>query len=204
TVAAPAAPVAAGAAQGTGGPRSAAGLDVGAPDGRFRLPAQQLAPQVLRPQVAYLLSDMMADVIRHGTGVRARALDRDDVAGKTGTTNDHHDAWFSGFNGDLVATVWVGFDQSRSLGAGEEGGRTAVPIWTYFMHQALAGAPLHHVPLPDGIVTARINPETGLLATAEDPSAIMEKFIEGNLPKVETYEAHGAQSAPAEGEKSIF
>ena len=179
-------------------------LDTGESDGRFLIPAQNLAPQVIRPQIAYLLSDMMADVIRHGTGVRARALGRDDVAGKTGTTNDHHDAWFAGFNGDLVATVWVGFDQDRSLGPGEEGGRTAVPIWTYFMHQALAGAPLRHVPLPDGIVTARINPETGLLASADDPNAIMEKFMEGNLPKPETNAGRNAQSQMTDGDKSLF
>ena len=147
---------------------------------------------------------MMADVIRRGTGVRARALDRDDVAGKTGTTNDHHDAWFAGFNGDLVATVWVGFDQDRSLGAGEEGGRTAVPIWTYFMHTALAGAPLHRVPLPDGVVTARINPTTGLLASADDPNAIMEKFIEGNLPKSESAEGPNNGNPMTDGDKPLF
>ena len=130
-------------------------------------------------------------------------LDRDDVAGKTGTTNDHRDAWFSGFNGDLVATVWVGFDQDQSLGPGEEGGRTAVPIWTYFMHQALDGVPSRWVPMPNGIVTARINPETGLLASADDPNAIMEKFIEGNLPKPENPQGKGS-AKPAESEKSIF
>ena len=178
-------------------------LDTGQPDGKFLIPGQYLAPQVIRPQIAYLLADMMADVIRHGTGIRARVLHRDDVAGKTGTTNDQRDAWFSGFNGDLVATVWVGFDQDQSLGPGEEGGRTAVPIWTYFMHQALEGVPLRRVPMPNGIVTARINPETGLLASADDPNAIMEKFIEGNLPKPEGPEGKGS-AKPAESEKSIF
>jgi penicillin-binding protein 1A len=131
-------------------------------------------------------------VIRRGTGVRARALGRDDVAGKTGTTNDHHDAWFSGFNGDLVATVWVGFDSERSLGDGEEGGRVAVPTWTYFMHEALAGAPRRGVPVPEGIVTARISPDTGLIASADNPNGILEKFVEGNLPQAELYEAPNA------------
>ncbi|MDE2294643.1 MAG: penicillin-binding protein 1A [Gammaproteobacteria bacterium] len=178
-------------------------LDTGQSDGRFLIPGQYLAPQVIRPQIAFLLADMMKDVIRHGTGIRARVLHRDDVAGKTGTTNDHRDAWFSGFNGDLVATVWVGFDQDQSLGPGEEGGRTAVPIWTYFMHQALDGVPSRWVPMPNGIVTARINPETGLLASADDPNAIMEKFIEGNLPKPENPQGKGS-AKPAESEKSIF
>ncbi len=179
-------------------------LDTDAHDGKTLIPAAQLAPQVLRPQVAYLLSDMMADVIRRGTGVRARALNRDDVAGKTGTTNDHHDAWFSGFNGDIVTTVWVGFDQARSLGDGEEGGRVAVPIWTYFMREALAGAPRHGVPLPDGIVTVRISPETGMLASADNPSGIMEKFIEGNLPQAEVYEGGGGASPMNVGDKPLF
>jgi len=143
---------------------------------------------VLRPQIAYVLTDMMRDVIRRGTGVHAQAVGRDDIAGKTGTTNDAHDAWFSGFNGALVTSVWVGFDQDRSLGAREEGGRTAVPIWTYFMHDALAGTPMHRVPMPEGVVTARINPDTGQLASSDDPKGIMEMFVEGNLPKPELYE----------------
>ena len=79
---------------------------------------------------------------------RALVLKRDDIAGKTGTTNDQHDAWFSGFNGDLVATVWTGFDQDRSLGEGEQGARAALPTWVYFMHEALAGAPRHKCPCP--------------------------------------------------------
>ena len=171
--------------------------DSGEHDGKHLAPAKAFAPQIIRSQVAYLLSDMMADVIKRGTGVRARALGRDDVAGKTGTTNDHHDAWFAGFNGDLVATVWVGFDAERSLGDGEEGGRVAVPAWTYFMHEALAGSPRHGVPVPDGIVTARISPDTGLIASADNPNGILEKFIEGNLPQAEIYEGPN-------GDKPIF
>jgi penicillin-binding protein 1A len=179
-------------------------LDQGTHDGKTLIPDKNLAPQVIRPQVAYLLADMMADVIKRGTGMRARVLNRDDIAGKTGTTNDNHDAWFNGFNGDLVATVWTGFDQDRSLGEGEEGSRVAVPIWTYFMHEALAGAPRHGVPLPDGIVTVRISPETGLLASADNPNGIMEKFMEGNLPKSEVYEGPGNQNPLTDGDKPLF
>jgi penicillin-binding protein 1A len=163
-------------------------LDTGPHDGKSLIDTKDLAPQVLRPQVAYVLTDMMRDVIRRGTGVHAQAVGRDDIAGKTGTTNEAHDAWFSGYNGALVTSVWVGFDQDRSLGAKEEGGRTAVPIWTYFMHDALAGTPLHRVPMPDGVVTARINPDTGQLASSDDPKGIMEMFVEGSLPKPELYE----------------
>ena len=182
----------------------AAQLDSAPHDGKTLIPVKNLAPQILRPQVAYLLADMMADVIRRGTGVRARSLNRDDVAGKTGTTNDQHDAWFNGFNGDLVTTVWTGFDQDRSLGAGEEGAHVAVPTWTYFMHEALAGTPKHGVPVPDGIVTVRISPETGLLASADNPNGIMEKFIEGNLPKSEAYEGPNQSNPMNDGDKPLF
>ncbi len=182
----------------------AAYLDEGAHDGKTLIPSKNLAPQIIRPQVAYLLADMMADVIKRGTGIRARVLNRDDIAGKTGTTNDWHDAWFNGFNGDLVTTVWTGFDQDRSLGEGEEGGRVSVPIWTYFMHEALAGAPRHGVPVPDGIVTVRISPATGFLASADNPNGIMEKFIEGNLPKSEVYEGPSNQNPMTDGDKPLF
>ncbi|MDB6084774.1 MAG: penicillin-binding protein [Gammaproteobacteria bacterium] len=179
-------------------------LDEGEHDGKTLIPAKNLAPQVLRPQVAYLLSDMMADVIKHGTGMGARVLNRDDIAGKTGTTNDQHDAWFNGFNGDLVTTVWTGFDQDRSLGSGEQGAQAALPTWVYFMHEALARAPRHWVPVPDGIVTVRISPETGLLASADNPNGIMEKFIEGNLPKTEVYEGPNNQNPMTDGDKPLF
>src|SRR5205814_2350789 len=97
------------------------------------LPADQVAPRVISAQNAYLMSDMMADVIKRGTGRRALALGRGDIAGKTGTTNEAKDTWFNGFTRNLVATVWVGFDQERPLGESEEGARTALPIWIQFM-----------------------------------------------------------------------
>ena len=171
-------------------------------DGKTMISNKNLAPQIISPQIAYLLADMMADVIKRGTGQRARSLNRDDIAGKTGTSNEAHDTWFNGFNGDLVTTVWVGFDSDRSLGEGEQGGRTAIPAWTYFMHEALAGTAKHGVPIPDGIVSVRISPRTGLLASSDDPSGIMEKFIEGNLPKAELYEGQNPNNP--EGDKPLF
>jgi penicillin-binding protein 1A len=179
-------------------------LDEGVHDGKSLIPERNLAPQIIRPQVAYLLSDMMADVIRRGTGMKALVLGRDDIAGKTGTTNDAHDAWFSGFNADIVATVWTGFDQDRSLGELEQGSRAALPTWIFFMHEALAGVPRHKVPVPDGIVTVRISPDTGLLASADDPNAIMEKFIDGSLPKPETNEGQNKQNPLNDGDKPLF
>jgi penicillin-binding protein 1A len=145
--------------------------------------ASRQAPLVIRPENVWLMTDMMRDVIRRGTARRALVLGRDDIAGKTGTTNDHHDAWFGGFTPKLVATVWVGYDDERSLGAGEEGGRTAVPIWTYFMLQALRGASEQRLPMPNGLVSVRISPTTGELAGSDDPTAIFETFIEGHLPQ---------------------
>jgi penicillin-binding protein 1A len=182
----------------------AALLDVSARDGKSVIPAKNLAPQIIRPQVAYLLADMMKDVIRHGTAVRARVLNRDDIAGKTGTTNDQHDAWFNGFNGDLVTTVWTGFDSERSLGSGEQGSHVALPVWTYYIHEALAHAPRHDVPVPDGIVTVRISPTTGLLASSDNPNGIMEKFIEGNLPKSEADEGPNTTNPMTDGDKPLF
>jgi penicillin-binding protein 1A len=98
--------------------------------------------------------------------------------------------------------VWTGFDQDRTLGQGEEGAHVSVPTWTYFMHEALAGTAKHGVPIPDGIVSVRISPKSGLLASSDDPSGIMEKFIEGNLPKTEAYE--GQNTNNPEGDKPLF
>jgi penicillin-binding protein 1A len=184
--------------------RATSVLDEGVHDGKSLIPVRNLAPQIIRPQVAYLLSDMMADVIRRGTGMKALVLGRDDIAGKTGTTNDAHDAWFSGFNADIVATVWTGFDQDRSLGELEQGSRAALPTWIFFMHEALAGVPRHKIPVPDGIVTVRISPDSGLLASADDPNAIMEKFIDGSLPKPETNEGQNKQNPLNDGDKPLF
>ncbi len=192
------------AAKGAAGGPAGVLLDQDVHDGKSLIPAKNLAPQIIRPQVAYLLADMMADVIRRGTGIGARVLNRDDLAGKTGTTNEFHDAWFNGFNGNLVATVWTGFDQDRTLGDGEQGARAALPTWVYFMHQALAGAPRRMVPVPDGIVTVRISPDSGLLASADNPNGIMEKFIEGNLPKSEVYEGPNNSNTMNDGDKPLF
>jgi len=142
----------------------------------------QRAPQVISQANAWIITDLLREVIRSGTGQRARALGRGDIAGKTGTTNDGRDAWFSGFNADLAATAWVGFDQERPLGADEEGSHTALPMWIYFMREALAGRPEHRLPMPDGVVTARISPETGEAASGSDPSAIFEYFLAEHLP----------------------
>lgn len=146
------------------------------------LQEQWLAPSVISPQNGFLMTDMMSDVIRRGTATRAQQLKRSDLAGKTGTTNDRRDTWFCGFNAGLVATAWVGFDHERSLGPGEEGGRTALPMWVYFMSEALKGVPEQRRPAPPGLVSMRISADTGLAARPGEPNAIFETFIAGHLP----------------------
>jgi len=146
------------------------------------LAPDRLAPRVISAQNAYLITDMMMDVITRGTGRRALALGRNDLAGKTGTTNDAKDTWFNGFTPNLVASVWVGFDQGKSLGESEEGGKTALPIWVHFMREALKSVPQKHRSIPDGLITLRISPETGMLASAENPDAIVETFMADHLP----------------------
>jgi len=148
-------------------------------------PASPTAGRIISAQNAYLINDMMQDVVRRGTGVAAyRALGRDDLAGKTGTTNDRRDAWFAGFNGDLVTAAWVGFDQERSLGRYEQGAATALPMWIDFMDEALGGLPLHAMEPPPGIVDVRINPETGLVA-ATNAGSVFEKFRLEHIPEQE-------------------
>ena len=143
------------------------------------------AERVQDERINFLITSMMQDVIKRGTGVKARALNRSDLAGKTGTTNDQKDAWFSGFNRDVVATVWVGFDQPRNLGRGEYGGTAALPIWIDYMRTALQSSPQVSPKIPDGITTVRIDPETGKRAKPGQPNAIFEYFREENVPAQE-------------------
>ncbi len=140
-----------------------------------------LAPRVITQQNAYLITDSLKDVIKKGTAKKALALRRSDIAGKTGTTNDLVDAWFLGFNGDLVATVWIGFDQPHSTH--EHGSQAALPIWIQFMQNALAGKPECSMRQPEGITTARIDPATGLLAEPEQENAVFEMFTTDTVPK---------------------
>jgi penicillin-binding protein 1A len=141
-----------------------------------------LAPQVLSPQNVWLMTSMMRDVIQRGTGTRARVLGRSDLAGKTGTTNDQMDGWFSGFNHALVATAWVGFDKLEPLGRGETGGRSALPMWIDYMREALQGVDEVVQQPPEGLVTVRIDPVTGLLARSGQKDAIFETFMEDSVP----------------------
>ncbi len=161
-----------------------------------------IAPRVATAQNVYLMRSMMRDVIQRGTARRAQVLQRSDLAGKTGTTNDQHDAWFSGFSSDLVTTVWVGFDRPQPLGDRETGGRAALPMWIDYMREALKELPLRPLERPSGLVTVRIDPTSGLLAPAGHPQAIFETFRVENVPAALDEEAMlpyrrgGARQAP--------
>ncbi|WP_110186554.1 penicillin-binding protein 1A [Pokkaliibacter plantistimulans] len=134
-----------------------------------------VAKQIMDPRVNYLLTDMLMDVIRRGTGHRAAALKRSDLAGKTGTTNDQVDAWFSGYNSRIATSVWVGFDQPSTLGRREFGAVAALPAWMDYMAVALKGMPEEPRQQPDGIVSVRIDPKTGERA-APGSDGIFELF----------------------------
>jgi penicillin-binding protein 1A len=140
----------------------------------------KLAPRVLDARTGYLIGSILRDVVRRGTGHDATVLKRNDLAGKTGSTNDHRDAWFNGYNANLVASVWVGFDDytslGRSNGVGEFGAQAALPMWIEFMRTALQGMPEQPFEMPPGIATARIDKTTGQLAPAGDPSSMLEVF----------------------------
>ncbi len=137
---------------------------------------------VLSPETAYIVTDVLQDVIERGTGQRAKGLGRP-AAGKTGTTNDMNDAWFVGYTPQLLAGFWVGFDSKRSLGRGETGGRVAAPIWLAFMREALAGAPVVDFPVPGGIRFVAIDPSTGQRVAPTTPGAVLECFRAGTEPK---------------------
>lgn len=147
----------------------------------------KLAPRIISEQNAFLIQDMMRDVIRRGTGRRALQLGRRDLSGKTGTSNDRRDAWFAGFNSAMSSIAWVGYDNFDSLGAGEEGSRTALPIWIQFARTALKGAPEQQMPMPRGIVKVRISKSTGCPADATTPASdvIFESFRFDHIPKCE-------------------
>jgi len=145
-----------------------------------------VAPRTVPAGDVWILQSILRDVIQRGTGRKALALGRSDLAGKTGTTNSQRDAWFCGFAPSLVAVAWVGFDEHTPLGHNEVGGRAALPMWIKFMRTALAGVPDRIPPPPKGIVRVRINPETGRPAHASDPQAVFETFRAEQLAAIES------------------
>ncbi len=167
---------------GPGGPEEAAQAD----QPQATQPADTDMPRgpvrVISPATAYIMTNLMESVVTSGTGQRARALGRP-VAGKTGTTNDMKDAWFVGYVPQLVAGVWVGYDQEKSLGSAGSGGTAAAPIWTEFMKRAVAGTQVRTFQPPPDVTFAQINPKTGHLAKAGTAGSVQECFVAGTEPK---------------------
>ncbi len=140
------------------------------------------AERIIDERTAFILTSMLQDVIKRGTGRRALAMGRSDLAGKTGTTNESKDSWFSGYNADYTTTVWSGFDQPESLGRMEFGGTVALPIWMSYMSVALKDKPAHLLPEPPGILTLRVDPITGRAASPGNANAYFELFKSEDSP----------------------
>jgi Membrane carboxypeptidase/penicillin-binding protein len=151
-----------------------------------------MAPRAIDARVAYQLVSMMRDVVQRGTGTAAKVLGREDVAGKTGSTNDHRDAWFSGFGGPYVTTVWVGRDDFRSLGYREYGGKAALPIWIEYMRAALKDQPIASNEPPDGMVKVAVGAGGQLLPTASD-GGITEYVKAEDLERMQSAIDYGPQ-----------
>lgn len=151
------------------------------------------APRVVSPQNAFLMTSALHDVVERGTAKLAKNLGRNDLAGKTGTTQNQVDAWFAGYNPDLVAVSWMGFMIPQSLH--EYGSQAALPMWMDFIQVALKGKPEHHLEQPQGIVNVRIDPATGKRASANDPNGMFEYFM---MPYTPEHEQEMDEAVPVE------
>jgi penicillin-binding protein 1A len=142
---------------------------------------QPEAVEVISKETAYVMTDLLKAVVQEGTGWRIKALKRP-AAGKTGTTNNLRDAWFIGYTPELVAGAWVGYDDQKTMGKGETGSRAASPLWLYYMSNVLKGTPVVDFPAPDGVVFAKIDVNTGLLAGPYSDKTVLQAFKEGTEP----------------------
>lgn len=140
------------------------------------------APRIISPQICFLMNSLLRDVVQHGTATAAKVLGRQDLAGKTGTTNEQRDAWFNGYTQTNVATAWIGFDDFSPLGNLETGGVAALPMWIEFMQVALKDTPEASLDMPKGIVKAFISPYTGLLTSQSNRGGIWEYFQAEHVP----------------------
>ncbi len=140
------------------------------------------AKRILSPRINFLMNTLLRDVVRRGTATRAKVLKRNDLAGKTGTTNDQKDTWFNGYTADIAATAWLGMDEPSPLGRGETGGKAALPMWIEFMKVALKDKAEHELKRPAGISSAYVDPTTGLLAIRGSGKGIWEYFRSEKTP----------------------
>lgn len=176
------------------------GIVANAPGSEPQTPA--VAERVVDGRTTYILNSMLQDVIKRGTARRALSMNRPDIAGKTGTTNESKDAWFSGYNGDYVTTVWSGFDQPESLGRHEFGGTVSLPIWMDYMSAALKDKPPHQQPEPDGILSLRVDPFSGRAAGPNTPNAFFELFKSEDTPPSVNEMGGSAPGSPLPADES--
>ena len=163
----------------------------------------RVAPRAMDGRIAYQMVSMLRDVVQRGTGTAAKVLEREDIGGKTGSTNDHRDAWFSGFGGPLVTTVWVGRDNFQSLGYREYGGKAALPIWIEYMRVALKDQPIAANDPPDGMVKVSVAANGALLP--EGSGGVQEWVKTEDLDRMESYVDYGDQNdVPSEESFDIF
>jgi len=162
-----------------------------------------LAPRVVDAAYVWMVDDVLREVVTRGTAAQAKALGRGDIRGKTGTTNDETDAWFNGFNTQLVAITWVGFDQPQPLGRGEVGGRAALPIWMDFMRTALKGLPEAVLPKPESLVTVAVDSRSGRLVATDTPGAVAENIPADRLQQAQS-ESERAPREKTVGEDDLF
>jgi penicillin-binding protein 1A len=165
-------------------------------DGRVLESWEPKGRQAIDESTAFVMTHLLQGAVENGTGWRAKALGRP-VAGKTGTTNNLNDTWFVGYTPEFVTGVWVGFDNEQPLGKGETGSRTASPIWVDFMQEILKDRPVKTFPVSDGVVFARIDAESGLLATPQSKKTVFESFKRGTAPTEYAPLTHRSQ-APGE------
>lgn len=163
--------------------------------GRRLYMSDSLPIQAIKPETAYLITNLLTGVIEHGTGYKARKLGRP-AAGKTGTTNEYRDAWFVGYVPSIVTGVWVGYDDHRSIGPRETGARAALPIWLDFMKRAVKDTEPEDFIAPEGIIFRQIDPKTGLLSTDRCQASIREAFLPGTEPRKYCEEGTPLQDEP--------
>ncbi|MEM7193480.1 MAG: penicillin-binding protein 1A [Pseudomonadota bacterium] len=161
-----------------------------------------LGDRVISEENAFLTRSIMKQVILSGTGQKALRLGRNDLAGKTGTTNDYKDAWFSGFNSDVITTVYIGFDEPEHLGRRESGASAALPIWVDFMEEVLKDFPEKEASIPENIVSRMINKTTGEATSSQDPEGYQEYFLTGTEP-TNAIQTNVAEDTPASGSESV-
>ena len=169
--------------------------------GRVLFASDAFPAQVVRPETAYIMTNLLRGVVERGTAWKARELGRP-VAGKTGTANDYRDAWFIGYTPGIVAGVWVGYDDHRTIGPRETGARAALPLWLDFMKKALDGREPEDFTAPEGIVLRQIDAATGLLSTEKCKDTIREAYVPGTEPRKYCPESAAGNEEPVQEDEA--